>query len=107
MPIGGAEHPEEQLRLEEVAPVLLARHRAIEHTEDAIHARSAVGFVLGFGRYAGGLAHVFLRQPDEAAVSRWMRPPGTIEAQDHQRLDVLELHRPAVRHGQPELPQDQ
>ena len=106
MAVGGAQHPEQHLRLEEDPPVLLPCQRAFQQVEDRVDAGPAIGLVLGRWRQALGLAHVFLGQTHQALVPLRRHPPGAVESFDGQHLHVVEHKRLAGGDGQPVGGQD-
>ena len=94
--VGCAQHPEQQLRHEEVKAVTLALGRAIQHGHDAFYPRATVGLVLQHGRCAGGLAHVLLRQ----AQQRVAVPYAPVKALHAQHFQVFKAQYFARCHWQ-------
>ena len=76
--IGGAEHPEQDAGAHEGGDILRRRVAALQELDDVAHLRPAVRLVFSGRRHGAGLANVFLRQAQQAAVMR----PAAVEAFD-------------------------
>ena len=98
MAVNRGEEPEDDLRPEEAAAVLLRNDRTFEQSQEPDHPGSPVQLVLSACRDPERLGEVLVGDPQEPAVVR----PAPVETLDHQDPSLTEVRDAGRGHLQPE-----